>query len=36
MFTKEKTVGKGAHIRPFEVKKKASSPSGVGSCMTMG
>ena len=22
MFTKDKTVGRGAHIRPFEVRKK--------------
>jgi hypothetical protein len=36
MFTKDKTVGRGAHIRPFEVKKKVIDWDAVGGAIILG
>lgn len=35
MFTKDKTVGRGAHIRPFEVKKKVIDWDAVGGAVIL-
>ena len=35
MFTKDKTVGRGAHIRPFEVKKKVIDWDAVGGAINI-
>lgn len=36
MFTKDKTVGRGAHIRPFEVKKKVIDWDAVTGTVILG
>lgn len=36
MFTKDKTTGKGVHIRPFEVKKKVIDWDAVLGAVALG